>query len=1078
MAMKVMAKILLLSAPLVLTGVVLAHQSAGVKEAQVASEVLGETTIDGSVLAEQDTASDYRFSVNVPASFASATTFEEVVEFMKDITAPNVIYSIKPGSGISVSSGQTPTIANTGVLSFQSKTGAISLEAGSGVGIDGLKITNSDTGSSQNIFKKIAVSGQTDLETDGNADTLTFAGSGITITTDSGSDTVTFTSTPPDFSLSGWTDGGSTLYLTSITDKVGIGTSSPTSNLHVVGTTKLAGNSTFGGATTDTLTFTGRVANGTSLLPNTDLGSDIGSSGLRFNNLWVANINSNSSSSFAGQTTFTYEPTDTTYAQASVIINPTDPVNNGLLFVTSVAGYSRSGIDEDGDLTVGYAGNVTLPASDYPLSIYNHGTSLMAYFDTSGNLNIGGSIISGSGISSTGDFTMTAGTSIVPTVDQVNAISIANSTSVDFVSFDTANSRVGIGTTTPDTRFHVVGGDSYLAPDSGYTFDNASANEDLYVYGNLEVDGNTYLSALFLEGSQVSASGTELSMLNGTTVTNGGVVFGNGTYLTQDATNFFWDDTNNRLGLGTAAPAAKLDVLATTEQLRLSYSAATYASFTVSSTGIVTLADTGNPVANFSSAQASFEVPTSFNAAGDVSLAYDLVFTNQSNAVAKSYGPLAFEAGESWESSNITLTTFNSGNVVVDSQALIVNYAATVSGQLVVGTPTAPANIGNFYLTNSSTSGKALAILNQTETADIFTASASGVPKFVIDSTGNVGVGTATPSVKFAVEGGTVQLANNASSSVLDLGRIGSGSTYIRFSHDNGSGVNNFILTTSNTGTGDIILQNKTSETMRLSAGNVGIGTTVPVSKLHVSGGVTGKALVIFNDTGDQALFTASAAGVPKVTIKHNGMTDSSAGGVATLVKAGTVSDGDFTDAAVAGLIAIDSTNHRIYWKEGEAWGYAAQSAGFQIPVYETEGLAIGDFLMPYAESTMSDGAVHGMYKKFTDVKNELLSDVYGAIAGLIIRVNTIENFIADLGERMTTKETRTEKLCLGTEEDELCFDKGQIQTILDVITEATASAGTVATPSAEVATPAAIPTATPAVEQSGESTQSGTEVL
>ncbi|KKU22088.1 MAG: hypothetical protein UX34_C0033G0002, partial [Candidatus Woesebacteria bacterium GW2011_GWF1_46_13] len=60
------------------------------------------------------------------------------------------------------------------------------------------------------------------------------------------------------------------------------------------------------------------------------------------------------------------------------------------------------------------------------------------------------------------------------------------------MNFDTANSRVGIGTTVPDSKLHVVGGDVYVAPDSGYTFNNPSANEDLYVYGNLEVDGTIY----------------------------------------------------------------------------------------------------------------------------------------------------------------------------------------------------------------------------------------------------------------------------------------------------------------------------------------------------------------------------------------------------------------------------------------------------------------------------------------------------------------------------------------------------------------------------------------------------------
>lgn len=47
-------------------------------------------------------------------------------------------------------------------------------------------------------------------------------------------------------------------------------------------------------------------------------------------------------------------------------------------------------------------------------------------------------------------------------------------------------------------------------------------------------------------------------------LTNGSVIFSNGTTLAQDNTKFFWDDTNNYLGLGMGtSPAAPLDVQGT-----------------------------------------------------------------------------------------------------------------------------------------------------------------------------------------------------------------------------------------------------------------------------------------------------------------------------------------------------------------------------------------------------------------------------------------------------------------------------------------------------------------------------------
>jgi hypothetical protein len=50
-------------------------------------------------------------------------------------------------------------------------------------------------------------------------------------------------------------------------------------------------------------------------------------------------------------------------------------------------------------------------------------------------------------------------------------------------------------------------------------------------------------------------------------LTSGSVLFSNGTTIAQDNANFFWDDTNNRLGIGTTAPVAALDVLKTSSTL-------------------------------------------------------------------------------------------------------------------------------------------------------------------------------------------------------------------------------------------------------------------------------------------------------------------------------------------------------------------------------------------------------------------------------------------------------------------------------------------------------------------------------
>lgn len=59
--------------------------------------------------------------------------------------------------------------------------------------------------------------------------------------------------------------------------------------------------------------------------------------------------------------------------------------------------------------------------------------------------------------------------------------------------------------------------------------------------------------------------------------------------LTVDTNTFFIDSANNRVGVGTTSPSAKLHTIATTEQLRVGYDASNYASTTVNSSGLVTL---------------------------------------------------------------------------------------------------------------------------------------------------------------------------------------------------------------------------------------------------------------------------------------------------------------------------------------------------------------------------------------------------------------------------------------------------------------------------------------------------------
>lgn len=121
-------------------------------------------------------------------------------------TTGDYVASMTAGAGITVGTatgeGSTPVITNT------APDQTIVLTSGTGITASGtypnFTITNTDLGSSQAIFKNIAVSGQSTIVADTNNDTLTVvAGTGISLTTNATTDTITITNT----STAGVADG-------------------------------------------------------------------------------------------------------------------------------------------------------------------------------------------------------------------------------------------------------------------------------------------------------------------------------------------------------------------------------------------------------------------------------------------------------------------------------------------------------------------------------------------------------------------------------------------------------------------------------------------------------------------------------------------------------------------------------------------------------------------------------------------------------------------------------------------------------------------------------------------------------
>ena len=157
---------------------------------------------------------------------------------------------------------------------------------------------------------------------------------------------------------------------------------------------------------------------------------------------------------------------------------------------------------------------------------------------------------------------------------------------------------------------------------------------------------------------------------------------------------------------------------------------------------------------------------------------------------------------------------------------------------------------GSWLINNSTNNGIAALMINQAKGGDIFTASASGIPKMTLTNAGNLGIGTTTPAAKLDIAGATSTITNTSgdltisaasgnisfnSSALTNVLKITAGSGSVSaptysFSSDPDTGM-------YNGGTNILRLATAGSDRVTIDAtGNVGIGTTSTSYKLYVQG--------------------------------------------------------------------------------------------------------------------------------------------------------------------------------------------------------------------------------------------------
>ncbi len=319
-------------------------------------------------------------------------------------------------------------------------------------------------------------------------------------------------------------------------------------------------------------------------------------------------------------------------------------------------------------------------------------------------------------VATTGNVTVAAGVGIDTSAAGTLALGDTTATTVSLGS--TAATTLNLGAGGALTRTINIG--TGTGADS-INIGTGATGVDVLTFGNTGVgttfdfnSGATAADALDLTFNSITtANGVDLN-LNGLTTGTGLNIASTSTVATGSSTGL--------LSYLNWNPGSATTITGDLMRINIGTNGST-------SGNLFNITDTGSSLFSVSETQITSALPHQFTAAGDVAVAYDLQFTNQTSSFIKANAPLTIDTGETFESNNLTLKTYNAGNLIVD--------LGTTSGRMSVGaniTPTALLDVRN---TNTATFGKALAIFDQDESQDIIAASNSGTSRFRINSAGN-----------------------------------------------------------------------------------------------------------------------------------------------------------------------------------------------------------------------------------------------------------------------------------------------------------------------------------------------------
>jgi hypothetical protein len=536
--------------------------------------------------------------------------------------------------------------------------------------------------------------------------------------------------------------------------------------------------------------------------------------------------------------------------------------------------------------------------------------------------------------------------------------------------------NVGVGTAAPGQKLTVEGTLGILEGGSTPTyhtiFQGGDQSADVtYILPTAQAGGSGYVLSNNGSGtlSWVASGG---GMAIGGSVTSGtqGSIYFGGTSgaLAQDNANFFWDDSTNRLGLGTTSPAAMLSLFGTSNAVRLSYDAANYSTLSAGSDGNLSLT-TSNTT------ESSLLIQS--GSSGVSYLNFGTLIGSTGYGVRDNSGTLQYKnSGGTW-----TNLGGGSGTLQSSYDATSGNAITTTTGRNVIFTLAELATATSFTIENQDTGGAAAEKITNsiasgtltnglqfeqtgagTVTNAISILRTAGTITKGIDISGAVGTGisigsSVTTGIAFAGTTNTIDM-NNASNSALSITNSGTGVASVSIEAGG-----------SYTGAGAVTVSSASATGLTIDSGTTG--------NIDIGTGANAKTISIGNVTGTTAVNISSGTAGIKLQVAGTGTTGTvqiGEGGTGSTtpdlfgfdVKSNT---GDPT--GYEGAMYYNTADNKFRCYQDTAWTDCIGSAGGGDNV-SVNGTAATDANFSSSTPAALNGGVNVSWQKDTSATNNI----------------------------------------------------------------------------------------------------------